>query len=96
MKFEIDLDIKDALFLVTILENSGSTHLFGDNPFEGRCVEISIREQIYAQICTGKNGDWRKKYKTNLNIFTKDLNWYAKGFNSSRNDHIKELNDCSK
>jgi len=84
MKFEIDVDIKDALFLATILENSELCHLFGDNPIEGIIIQHEIREQIYAQICKGKNGHWRKRYKTNLNLVTNDLNGFAKRFDSFR------------
>jgi len=73
MKFEIDLDTKDALFLVTILENSDLCHLFGDNPLEGKIVQRKIREQIYAQICKGKNGHWRNRYKRNLHLVTTDI-----------------------
>lgn len=84
MRFEIDLDIRDALFLTTILENSELCHLFGDNPIEGVIVQREIREQILAQICKGKNGHWRKRYKTNLNLVTNELNGFAKRFDSVR------------
>jgi len=84
MRFEIDLDARDALFLVSIIENSGLCHLFGDNPIEGIIIQREIREQIYAQICKGKNGHWRKRYKTNLNLVTNNLNGFAKRFDSFR------------
>ena len=84
VRFEIDLDIKDALFLTTILENSELCHHFGDSPIEGIIVQREIIEQIIAQICKGKNGHWRKRYKTNLNLVTNDLNGFAKRFDSVR------------